>query len=523
MRIARSGLLLASVLVMTAVLGACSPQYRAEDPASLRILAGSEIRPLAADIVSAARAAGVTVQIEYSGTLDMVDRANQGEPFDALLPPEGAYPGLALQTKPVAREKLFYSRVALGVLQAKAHALGWDSKMPSWQEVVASVRSGQLTYAMSNPTSSNTGMSALFAVAASLAGKSEDLKAADVDPQGLKAFLSGQKLTAGSSEWLADAWLKAQATGHLDAIINYEAVLLRLNDKLGDQRLTLIYPREGVISADYPLMLLNSAKQAAYQRLVAALKSPAFQQGPVARAYLRPSDPAIAHAPQLTDAVTVELAFPNNLQVIDSVLDAYQSEWRRPATSIYVLDVSGSMRGERIEGVRAAMGVLTGINAQNTSGRYARFQHRERVVLIPFSSTPQDPGRFSFEDDAQHQQTQQDLMSYIQHLYPSGSTAIYSALDVAYSIAGQEQQQDPDRLVTIVLLTDGENNMGLSANEFSSHLQQFKAGGVRTFPILFGEASNTELEDIARLTGGRTFDGHQGNLTAVLSEIRGYQ
>lgn len=523
------------LLMLSAALGACSsgeqaPRYNPASPTSLRILAGSEIRPLAPDIVSTARAAGLTVDLEYSGTLDMVDRVNQGEAFDAILPPEGAYPALALKTKPVAREKLFYSRVILGVLEDKAHALGWDQKMPGWKEITAAVHTGQLSYAMTNPTSSNTGMSALFAVAASLAGKSEDLNSGDVDSQALTDFLHGQKLTAGSSEWLADAWLGEQAAGHLEAIINYEAVLLRLNDKLPGRKLTLIYPPEGVISADYPLMLLNPAKQDAYQRLVAALKSLAFQSGPVARAYLRPSDPTAAHSPLLSDAVVAELGFPNNLQVIDSVLAAYQGEWRRPATSIYVLDVSGSMQGERITGLKAALGVLTGIDIPGTPavnlGRYARFQHRERVILIPFSGAPQAPGRFSFENDAQRDKTRQDLLAYAQDLTPGGSTAIYSALQVAYGIADQERAQNPERLITIVLLTDGENNTGLSAGEFQQWLTSRPAGQgapVRTFPILFGEASNRELEEIARLTGGRTFDGHQGALTAVLREIRGYQ
>ena len=82
---------------------------------------------------------------------------------------------------------------------------------------------------MTNPTSSNTGMSALFAVAASSAQKTEDLAASEVNRAALKDFLSGQKLTAGSSGWLADAYVGEQ--DHLDALVNYEAVLLRLNER----------------------------------------------------------------------------------------------------------------------------------------------------------------------------------------------------------------------------------------------------------------------------------------------------
>jgi len=521
-------LVLACLLAAASVLLGCSGGADSSGTAranpDLRILAGSEVRSLEPAIQSAARAAAVSVQLEYSGTLDMVDRINQGAPFDAILPPSGAYPSLALTVKPVARQKLFYSRVALGVKQSRAHALGWDQAMPSWSEVTQAVRRGQLTYGMTNPMSSNSGMSALFAVAASLAEKTENLGATQIDRQGLKDFLSGQKLTAGSSEWLADAYVREQ--DRLDGLVNYEAVLLRLN--AGQQLkepLAIIYPREGVISADYPLMLLAATKQAAYDRLVGALKAPAFQSGPVARAYLRPLDPTIRHAPALSDQLVVELSFPNDLKVIDAVLASYQAELRRPATSIYLLDVSGSMRGERLAGVKAALGLLTGLDPQGTQARLVRFQSRERVVLIPFSSAPDTPAHFSLEDDSQKAQTEQALRAYLDQLTAGGATAIYSSLTVAYDIARQELAREPGRLVTIVLLTDGENNRGLSAAEFEHQWAELADTGeaVRTFPILFGEASSAELGRIALLTGGRAFDGRHGDLKDVFKEIRGYQ
>ena len=180
--------------------------------------------------------------------------------------------------------------------ESKAHALGWDRTAPNWSEVTQAVKDGKFVYAMTNPTSSNTGMSALFAVAASSARKTEDLAASEVDRTALKDFLGGQKLTAGSSGWLADAYLREQ--DHLDGIVNYEAVLLRLNDRPElREKLTVIYPRDGVISADYPLMLLDPGKRAAYDRLVTALKGaelPIRRPGTRLSASLRPYSQAFA-------------------------------------------------------------------------------------------------------------------------------------------------------------------------------------------------------------------------------------
>ena len=494
----------------------------ATKPPDLRILAGSELKELEPDIKEAARKIGLGVEVSYSGTLDMVDRINAGESFDAILPPNGAYPVLALTRKPLAREKLFYSRVALGVKSSKARALGWDQRAPTWSDIVQAVKEHKLVYGMTNPTSSNTGMSALFAVASAIAKKTEDLSAEEVDRDKLTTFLSGQKLTAGSSGWLADAYIRDEA--RLDGLVNYEAVLLRLNEQSGlHEPLTLIYPRDGVISADYPLMLLSESKRPAYDHLVAALRSDAFQAGPIARMYLRPSNPNVTRAAKLSVDAVAELSFPNRLEVIDAVLAAYQSELRRPATSIYLLDVSGSMRGTRISQVKNALEILTGAEGNSVTARFVRFQRRERVVLVPFSNDAYEPARFSFEDAKSEADSYQALRDYATALQVHGGTAIYSALDTAYTLANEELAKEPDRVVTVVLLTDGETNRGLSFDDFRQRFEANASQSVRTFPILFGEASSNELEEIARLTGGRAFDGRHANLSSVFKEIRGYQ
>jgi len=278
-------------------------------------------------------------------------------------------------------------------------------------------------------------------------------------------------------------------------------------------------------SADYPLMLLDPGKRAGYDRLVAALKSPGFQSGALGRAYLRPSDPTAPRAPRLSGDTVVELAFPNNLEVIDAVLASYQAELRRPATSIYLLDTSGSMRGQRLAQVQKSLELLTGVDAQGSAARYARFQNREHVMLISFSGEPNRPVRFNFDTAGDKTRTEGQLRDYVETLQAGGGTAIYSALELAYDLAYQEQSSYPGRLVTVVLLTDGENNHGVPYARFREHWLARNTGAdpIRTFPILFGEASSAELDEIARLTGGRSFDGRSADLRDVFREIRGYQ
>ena len=205
-------------------LGGCGRNDGASAPGgpagAVTILAGSELRDVEPQLLKAAADAGVPVKLSYAGTLDIVERVNAGEAVDMILPPSGAYPSLALATPPRAREKLFYSRVVLGVRSDKARALGWDRRAPAWTDIARAAGAGQLHFAMTNPTSSNTGMSALFAVASAVAGKTEDLSEKEVNGTVLKAFLAGQTLTAGSSGWLAEAYARDGAGSRAAQIVD---------------------------------------------------------------------------------------------------------------------------------------------------------------------------------------------------------------------------------------------------------------------------------------------------------------
>ena len=80
---------------------------------------------------------------------------------------------------------------------------------------------------MTNPTASNSGFVALVGVASALAQNGGALDQGNINVTALKDFFSGQALTAGSSGWLADSYVRSQSS--LDGMVNYESVLLSLN------------------------------------------------------------------------------------------------------------------------------------------------------------------------------------------------------------------------------------------------------------------------------------------------------
>lgn len=103
------------------------------------------------------------------------------------------------------------------------------------------------------------------------------------------------------------------------------------------------------------------------------------------------------------------------------------------------------------------------------------------------------------------------------------STALWSALDHGYRIAADALRDEPRRPVSIVLMTDGENNAGIGYEEF---LRRYGGLGARarevpTFPVHFGEADPAALRKAADATGGRVVDAGRSSLSDAFKEIRG--
>jgi len=369
---------------------------------------------------------------------------------------------------------------------------------------------------MTNPTTSNSGFSAVVAVATALAGSGDAIRADQVNGAKLTAFFAGQALNAGSSGWLADAYVKSQ--DQLDGMINYESVLLGLN--AGGQlreKLYLVYPTDGVVTADYPFMLLDADKRAAYDKVVAYLRSPDVQKRIMESTYRRPIDPSVALLPVFPKNVLVETQFPNSAAAIDTILLAYLNKHRIPAHAYFVLDTSGSMEGERLQSIQKALHILAGGDSSLT-GRFARFDDREEITIITFNDKVTDRRDWTMHG-VNDPATFSAVGAYADSLQAGGNTAIYDALDTALDEA---QHEPAGHYPTIVLMTDGENNSGEDADDFVEKYRQRQVQ-VRIFPVFIGEANPAELERVAEVSGGRAFDARSVSLPDIFKDIRGYQ
>ncbi|MGM0348487.1 substrate-binding and vWA domain-containing protein [Streptomyces sp. Adlamb9] len=506
---------LALAATAAVLLGGCTSQPHRDDPAApkagtLRVLASSELSDMTAVFDRVRKDTGITIRPIYMGTLDAVDLVARGKAdgrYDALwlssddslrLRPEAA-------KRVVSETPVMSSPVAIGVQPATVKALGWKPEQVTWTQIEQAVRDGKLTYGMTDPARSNSGFATLVSVASAMSGAQSALTDADVaraTPR-LKEFFKGQKLTSGSSGWLASAYKRR---GSVDALFNYESVLE------GIPGLTVIRPRDGVVTADYPFSSLTSADEGTREevrRVTAELRGDAVQKLITDTTHRRPVVPSVPPAAGLGTGRRRELPFPGSRSVADGLIQSYENKLRRPSRTVYVLDTSGSMDGDRIKSLKAALTALTG-----------DFRDREEVTLMPFGSTvksvrthvvdPKDPkaGLAAIRRDT-------DALS------ADGGTAIYTSLEQAYDHLGG----GTDTFTSIVLMTDGENTAGDEAEDFDGFYRGL--GGARrdipVFPILFGDSSRAELQHIADLTGGRLFDARQGSLDGAFEEIRGYQ
>lgn len=487
---------------------------------TLTVLAGSELKDLEPLLPDLKDKTGVDLRMNYTGTLDGVERLLNGEKFDLAWFSHAKYLLLRNPKLAVAQERIMLSPVVMGVKSSKAKAWGWD-KSVNWKAIAEKSAAGQLRFAMTNPATSNSGFTGLLGVWAALSGKSDAAQGNEVRSQALKGFFRGQAATAGSSGWLADSYVQQQ--DRLDGLINYESVLLSLNQggKLREP-LTLLYPTEGVVTADYPLILLNAAQREAFDKVVAYFKQDDVQKKIMETTLRRPVTATVPLSSSFPSALLVELPFPGSAVAVDNILSQYFAEQRRPAHSFFVLDVSGSMAGSRLQGLQQAILNLAGDDI-STTGQYARFQPREEVTVITFSSDINPPKEFRISSGQNDPQLAQ-VRSYVRSLRADGGTAIYSALQQTYTLLQKAQAQEPERIYSVVLMTDGENNHGIDLNSFVNFYSGLpdSAKAAHIFPILFGEGNKREMEQLAQVSGGRVFDG-KSSLAAAFKEIRGYQ
>ncbi len=516
--------------------------------ADLTVLATSDLRDAEPLAEMVQKATGVRLKFQFGGTMESTEAVLSGKTkADVAWFANAKYllSDAQGQSRVKLQDKIMLSPLAVGVSESTAKKLGWDQPAAAakvtWKDITEAARKGELKYALSNPATSNQGFMALMGVVAAASGKSEALAAADVDRGAIASFIKGYKLPGDNSTYLSEQFIAQQGT-RVNAFINYENWLLGLNNsgKLRE-KLALVYPHEGVSTADYPLMLLNDVRRADYQKVVAYLKSEPAQVWLARQTLRRPIVPEVAA--KVADVlpatgVQVELPFSPDRALADGLISAYLNEFRRPIASTFVLDTSGSMerQGRRQQLVQAIQYVAGADDS--LTGRIAKLTNRERLWLQPFADRPY--GLTAFEvpsgsstakgvqlqaDSEAKQKVLGDVRDFADGLRMTGGTALFDAVYDALQHMVEEKKKHPDYQYSVVAFTDGESNQGRTMEQFKRDYAALPEDvrGIPVFMVLFGEANEKQLKGLVDVTGGKVFDARRTPLYSVFKDIRAYQ
>ena len=544
--------LAALTFILFATLAACGkkepppppPKPAAEVP-EFAVVATSDLRDVQPLEEMVFKATGVKLKFRFGGTMESTEAVLNGEAKAAaawfanakylLSNPQG-------QSRVKLQEKIMLSPIVVGVSESEARKYGWDKpdlKM-TWKDIADAAKSGKITYAISNPATSNQGFMALMGVVAAAGGKSEALSAADVNRGAIADFLKGYKIPGDNSTFLAEQFILYQGT-KVNAFINYESWILSLNagGKLRE-KLHAIYPFEGISTADYPFMLLEEGRRAEYLKVVEYLKGDAAQTWLARQTLRRPIKPEVAAKVEdllPRKGLQVELPFSPDRALADGLIAAYLNEFRLPIASTFVLDTSGSMQGARRQQLVEAIHYIAGAD-NSLTGRIAKLTNRERVWLQPFNSTPYGLRRFEVPasaavaqgvaeqaDSEAKQRVLADVRNFAEGLQMTGGTALYDAVLVSLQNMLRERQKSPGYQYSVVAFTDGENTSGRKIEDFKRDFAALPEDvrGIPVFWVLFGEANEAALKDLAKLTGGQVFDARKRSLYSVFKDIRAYQ
>ncbi|PWK84655.1 Ca-activated chloride channel family protein [Lentzea atacamensis] len=468
--------------VLLLVLAACTAST--PEPVRLKVVASPELADLGPVLAELKRATGVELAIEHRGTVE-ASRSLAG--FDLAWLSTNRFLRLRA-AEPALSSSIMTSPVVLGVKPGKRAVLG---EKPTWADVADRAAVGEFRYGMADPQVSGGGMAALIGVATAAAGTGAALRPEDVSCDRLQGFLAGRVFDVPDpiSEY-------TRRQSDVDGVVAHESELLALNASgRVSEPLEIVYPRDGIVLSDYPLMLVDPAHRAAYDRVVEWLRSSAAQRMIAERTWRRPVDPATPRDEKLRAGIGTALYFPDSQQVLDRLL-VFHDRAGDGRQVIFVLDYSTSMRGPRIAALREAFASLNGFD---------RFYTGETVTIVRFAGSVLEERSITVRGrpdlDA--------LLAVVASDDLRDNTAIWAALDHALRLARGE--------TTVVLMTDGENNAGPSVDEFL----RVGRGEVPVYPIRFGEASVAELDRVAQASGGRLVDAGAKSLLEAVREIRG--
>lgn len=464
--------------------------------------------------------------------------------------------------------------LVIAMPEPMAQALGWPDEPIGWGDVLELARSqqgwgeyghpewGEFRLGKTNPNFSTSGLSALIAQTYAAASKRAGLSAEDLRKPEVVQYGSDVETAVvhygDTTLTFMNNWYRADQRGNPYAYTSAAAVeeksVIDYNTgnpdgvvQQGEQPrpprvpLVAIYPEEGTLYSDNPLIVLDAewvddAERAAARRFVEFAQRPENQER-VLRYGFRPGNPDVPVTEPVDRSNGVDPTQPQTLlevpspEVTVAVLDAWASQ-RKGARVTLVVDVSGSM-GEPAtgEGPDTKLDLAKGAAVEALD----QFKDDDEVGLRIFTTDLGAEGA-TFLDVVPLSRVgdvRERLATEIRGLFPLNGTPLYDVARTTYQELAASY--DPARINAVVLLTDGRNDDGDASDDqrqLDELLRALSAGSegatsrpVRLFPIAYGsDADLPTLRLIAEASSGAVYDASDPRsidkvFTAVISNF----
>lgn len=491
---------------------------------TFNIIASSENKDLEEIVKKYATEKGYNIEIEYAGTLDIMQKLNSGEKYDAVWISNSIWLYMLDSSVVKVSESKYTSinPVIFGITKSKAQELGFIGKDVYTQDIVNAISAGKLKFSMSNPTSTNSGASAYLGMLSTLAGNPEVLKEENLQDEKLKEKLTtlftGLERSSGSEDFLEELFLN----GDYEAVVTYESSIININNQLiakGKEPLYAIYPIDGVSISDCPFAYIDnkdSSKKEIFKDLQSYILSDEGQkllQAKGRRTWYGGINTNVdknVFNPDWgidTTKYISPIKYPS-ATVIKTALNVYQTELRKPVHVVFCLDYSGSMSSSGNEQLVSAMDYIL---TEKAAEDFIQFSNKDKIDVIPFGTRVMATWSTNNGSDTSA------LLEKIKKQEPTGTTALYPAAIEALNILKSE---DTDKYnVSIILMTDGQANVG-TYKELKEKYESINKQ-IPIYSITFGSASESELKTIANLSNAKIFNG-KTDLVKAFKEVRGY-
>ena len=494
------------------------------DTRVFNILVSDENKDLEPIITDYAKQKGYQINIDYAGTLEIMQKINDNQAYDAIWSANSIWTYMInSDVATLSNSKATYlSPIVFGIKKSKAQELGFIDKQVNTEDIINAVSSGNLKFAMSNPSTTNSGASAYLGMLYTIAGNPEVLTE-DIlkDPEikyKLKTFFSGLERTSGTEDFLEELFLN----GDYEAVYSYESSIISINQKLesqGKEPLYVVYPFDGVPFSDNPFVYVDR-KDGKKEEIFKDIQNYLVSQE--AKNLMLQKGRRTWYG-GINNNVNAELFNPNwgiktnqyitpvkypTSDVIKLALNIYQTQYRKPVHVVFCLDFSGSMVGTGYEDLKSAMKYILSEEAEK---EYIQFASDDFIDVVLFASNVQSV--VSTNDGTKVDK----VLDKINDSYPYGGTAIYAATSKALEILKKDDKDVRNK--SIILMTDGEGNIG-SFKDLSKNYNLVNES-IPIYSIMFGDANPKQLEEIAKLTNGKVFDG-KADLVKAFKEVRGY-